>query len=167
MRPPILGSLLHAALVVGSAAQPRPPAQHARPSLHDPLLVDPGGVAAEHEHGLRPHHSSGAAEDPLLFRHRYQHHDAASDRLVYYQYEAKRHPHVVMLEDIGVNKCEASAASEARGGGLPWPSTRRRLHGRGSTAASTVAPAAAAGAVASGPASAQQHPGCGGHRGRL
>ena len=116
MRPPILGSLLHAALVVGSAAQPRPPAQHARPSLHDPLLVDPGGVAAEHEHGLRPHHSSGAAaEDPLLFRHRYQHHDAASDRLLYYQYEAKRHPHVVMLEDIGVNKCEASSAASEGG----------------------------------------------------
>ena len=109
MRPPILGSLLHAALVVGSAAQPRPPAQHAHPSLHDPLLVDPGGVAAEHEHGLRPHHSSGAAaEDPLLFRHRFQHRDADTGRLLYYQYEARRSSRVTMVEDIGVTSCAAS-----------------------------------------------------------
>ena len=110
----ILIGLLHVALVAGS--QPGPLAQHARPYLHD--FVDPGGVAAKHEHGLRPHHSSGAAaEDRLLFRHRYQHHDAASDRLVYYQYEAKRHPHVVMIDDIGVHQCEVRVAPQlgARG----------------------------------------------------
>ena len=61
-----------------------------------------------HDKGLRPHHSTGAtAEDSLLFRHRYQHHDDETGMLLYYQYEAKRHRHVVMLDDLGVKVCEA------------------------------------------------------------
>ena len=62
----------------------------------------------QHAGGLRPHHSTGATEeDPLLFRHRYQHHDEDTGRLMYYQYEAKRHAHVVMLRDVHVTGCEA------------------------------------------------------------
>ena len=46
---------------------------------------------------------SGAdKDDPLLFRHRWQHHDAEANKLWYYQYEAKHHPHVVNLDDLGV-----------------------------------------------------------------
>ena len=49
-----------------------------------------------HADGLRPHHNKGGAEgDPLLFRHRYQHQDAATGELTYYEYEARRHAHVV------------------------------------------------------------------------
>ena len=50
-----------------------------------------------HAVGLRPHHAVGqSADDPLLFRHRYQHHDLQTNRLLYYEYEAKRHAHVVL-----------------------------------------------------------------------
>ena len=60
------------------------------------------------EAGLRPHHATGASvEDPLLFRHQFQDHDD-SGRLVYYQYEARRHAHVVMLDDFGVQSCTAA-----------------------------------------------------------
>ena len=62
-----------------------------------------------HAQGLRPHPNAGAdSEDPLLFRHRYQHHDEITDKLMYYQYEAKRHAHVVVLQDLGVLGCEAA-----------------------------------------------------------
>ena len=92
---------------IAHAAASRLPNQAVAP-LYDVPVVDHAGNLIVHEQGLRPHHSSGAAsEDPLLFRHRYQHHDAATDRLLYYQYEAKRHPNVVMLTDM-VDSCEAS-----------------------------------------------------------
>ena len=92
---------------IAHAAASRLPNEAVVP-LYDVPVVDPAGQLIIHEQGLRPHHSSGAAsEDPLLFRHRYQHHDAATDRLLYYQYEAKRHPNVVMLTDM-VDSCEAS-----------------------------------------------------------
>ena len=104
MRRGLVGYVLHVALVKTAAA---------RVTLHDSVLVDPDGIAAQHESGLRPHHSTGAtAEDPLLFRHRYQHHDEASGKLIYYQYEAKRHPNVVMLADLGVLSCQASVVEE-------------------------------------------------------
>ena len=64
-----------------------------------------------HEKGLRPK-AKATEEDPLLFRHRYQHHDSASNRLLYYQYETKRHPHVVVLDDIGVQSCEAVSSDD-------------------------------------------------------
>ena len=64
-----------------------------------------------HEKGLRPK-AKATEEDPLLFRHRYQHHDSASNRLLYYQYETKRPPHVVVLDDIGVQSCEAASSDD-------------------------------------------------------
>ncbi|EOD09423.1 hypothetical protein EMIHUDRAFT_432837, partial [Emiliania huxleyi CCMP1516] len=76
--------------------------------LHNVQVADPTGMLLSHAQGLRPNHSSGAAaDDPLLFRHRFQHHNAATDSLLYYQYEAKRHPNVVVLTDM-VESCEAS-----------------------------------------------------------
>lgn len=61
--------------------------------------------------GLRPHHNTGAAtEDPLLFRHRFQHHDVDTGRLLYYQYEARRSSRVTMVDDIGIISCVASDA---------------------------------------------------------
>jgi len=63
--------------------------------------------------GLRPHHNTGAAtEDPLLFRHRFQHHDVDTGRLLYYQYEARRSSRVTMVDDIGIISCVASDAGE-------------------------------------------------------
>ena len=62
-----------------------------------------------HATGLRPHHLSGQSnDDPLLFRHRYQHHDQKTNHLVYYQYEARRHAHVVHLDDLAVESCSAT-----------------------------------------------------------
>ena len=62
-----------------------------------------------HAAGLRPHHASGQSnDDPLLFRHRYQHHDQETNRLVYYQYEARRHAHVVHFDDLAVESCSAT-----------------------------------------------------------
>ena len=62
-----------------------------------------------HAAGLRPHHASGQSnDDPLLFRHRYQHHDQRTNRLVYYQYQARRHAHVVHLDDLAVESCSAT-----------------------------------------------------------
>ena len=73
-----------------------------------------------HEKGLRPK-AKATEEDPLLFRHRYQHHDSASNRLLYYQYETKRHPHVVVLDDIGVQSCEAASSDDHTEFGYAMP----------------------------------------------
>ena len=62
----------------------------------------------EYTAGLKPHHATGSTkEDPLLFKHTYQQHDPLLDRLMYYQYEARRHAHVVILDDVAVLLCEA------------------------------------------------------------
>ena len=73
--------------------------------LDDIPFLDP--AKSMHEKGLRPS-AKATEQDPLLFRHRYQHHDGASNRLPYYQYETKRHPHVVVIDDIGAQSCEAA-----------------------------------------------------------
>ena len=79
--------------------------------LHLLVVAQPESETA-HAAGLRPHHNTGAAEeDPLLFRHRYQRHNAETDRLLYYQYEARRHAHVVMLNDLAVISCIVVAAA--------------------------------------------------------
>lgn len=58
--------------------------------------------------GMRPHHNAGSTtQDPLVFKHRFQHHDPISKRLLYYQYEARRHAHVIMLADLDVQSCTA------------------------------------------------------------
>ena len=77
--------------------------------LNDTPFLDP--AMPMHEKGLRPT-PKATEEDPLLFRHRYQHHDSASNRLLYYQYETKRHPHVIVLDDIGVQSCEAASPND-------------------------------------------------------
>ena len=62
-----------------------------------------------HAIGLRPHYASGQSnDDPLHFRHRYQHHDQKTNRLVYYQYQARRHAHVVHVDDLAVESCSAT-----------------------------------------------------------
>lgn len=66
-----------------------------------------------HEAGLNPHHAAGRDQhDPHLFRHRYQHHDGLTGRVLYYEYEAKRHPHVLMLDDIQIAFCEAEETDD-------------------------------------------------------
>ena len=61
----------------------------------DPAILD----------GLNPKHTKIDENDPLLHMHRFQHHDAASNRLTYLQYEARRHEHVVVLGDLNVTFC--------------------------------------------------------------
>ena len=59
-----------------------------------------GRLDTTNEHiarGLKPHHDTGASPtDPLHFRHRY-HTTTSQGALLYFEYEAKRHAHVVML----------------------------------------------------------------------
>ena len=75
----------------------------------------PDTITKEIQKKLNAHHAEGAtSEDPLLFRYRYQHHTIDTDRLVYYQYEARRHAHVVMLEDFAVQACSASPGADER-----------------------------------------------------
>lgn len=50
--------------------------------------------------GLNKH--SIANDDPLLFKHRFAHHDPETDDLTYFEYRAKRHADVVHLDEIGV-----------------------------------------------------------------
>lgn len=37
--------------------------------------------------------------DSLLFKHRFEHHDPRSGKMVYYQYSARRHKHVIVLDE--------------------------------------------------------------------
>ena len=63
--------------------------------------------------GLHPSHTSGMDEhDALLFRHRFQHHDPEHDILMYYQYEAKRHPHVTILKADDLHACTATGTPD-------------------------------------------------------
>jgi hypothetical protein len=68
-----------------------------------------------HHAGMNPHHSTGASvTDPYLFSHRYQHHNPETDVLTYYEYNAKRHPHVAFLaetslaDDVSLEACTSS-----------------------------------------------------------
>lgn len=63
-----------------------------------------------HAKGLRPTHSKSYDGDKLLFTHRYEHHDPESDRLLYFQYHARRHEQVVVLSEIEVRSCTAMQA---------------------------------------------------------
>ena len=66
-------------------------ASHATARPHDVIAA-----------GLRPHHDTGSTpEDPGLFRHRFQH-LSADDKLTYFEYEARRHMHVVFTDDLDV-----------------------------------------------------------------
>ena len=71
--------------------------------------ADVHALSAEMRAGLQPHHNAGQDEaDPLLFRHRFEHHDPDTDKLTYYQYIAKRHPHVNILTHEDVAECSSS-----------------------------------------------------------
>ena len=63
--------------------------------------VDVAAIIAD---GLTKHPTVDK-DDPLLFKHRFEHHDAATNRLTYYQYEARRHAHVVILDDLNATFC--------------------------------------------------------------
>ena len=56
--------------------------------------------------GLNPHHAAGEGENNV-FKHQFQHVDAVG-KLMYYQYEAQRHPHVKVLT------AQASSANATR-----------------------------------------------------
>lgn len=65
--------------------------------------------------GLNPHHAAGShPQDPLLRRHSFQLHDFETDHLTYYEYEARLHAHVVMVEDLGVVSCVVRPMAENR-----------------------------------------------------
>ena len=90
---------------------------------------------ATHTAGLRPP-STQTAVSPNNFKHRYQHHDVATGRLTYFEYEAKRHAHVFMLdEDERLTRVKCAEQPQARnvgqregGGGDAAPSaTATRL----------------------------------------
>jgi hypothetical protein len=95
--------------------------------IPDFLLATAGGGGGGDGHmsalmaaGMRPHHAAGVSDgDPLLFRHRFQHHDAASGALTYYQYEARRHAHVVVLEAHQIEGCSFEQLPKLQGHDLP------------------------------------------------
>ena len=75
---------------------------HANRGPHCAGVPVAAGGPQLHDAGLRPHHATGQVPgDPTLFRHRYQHHDPKTNHLVYYQYEARRHDHVVCTVPFG------------------------------------------------------------------
>ena len=82
-------------------ASPRQQSQRRRTSLKDQRhLAD-----AEHSAGLQPSHEELDLEDPLLFKHRYAHRDVTNDRMIYYEYRARRHEHVLMLSTLDIQSC--------------------------------------------------------------
>jgi hypothetical protein len=49
--------------------------------------------------GMNPHHNAGQSmSDPHHFKYHWSHMEHGTDKLVYYEYEAKRHKHVTFLE---------------------------------------------------------------------
>ena len=96
------------------APAPVPVARQADPSRFN---IEKLKAADDNAHaaGLRPHHNTGGVQgDPLLFRHRYQHHDDRADQLTYYEYEARRHAHVVMVNDLDMSSCLADEDEEGQ-----------------------------------------------------
>ena len=56
------------------------------------------------------HKAEAAAEDPFLFKHRLQYHDALSNKLTYFEYSARRHEHVLMLNEMNISSCALEVA---------------------------------------------------------
>ena len=80
--------------------------------LSEPKLPDlPRGpdhnlIHATIAKGLQPSAEIGQDErDPLLYRHRFQHHDEHTDSLTYFQYEARRLPSVKFVRATDVKSC--------------------------------------------------------------
>jgi hypothetical protein len=83
-----------------------------------PILIDevgmlPGDQSLATERAMREakfHKAEAAAEDPFLFKHRLQYHDAASNKLTYFEYSARRHDHVLMLNEMNISSCVLEVA---------------------------------------------------------
>ena len=83
-----------------------------------PILIDevgmlPGDQSLATEGAMREakfHKAEAAAEDPFLFKHRLQYHDAASNKLTYFEYSARRHDHVLMLNEMNISSCALEVA---------------------------------------------------------
>jgi hypothetical protein len=83
-----------------------------------PILIDQVGMHAGSqglvsERAMREakfHKAEAAAEDPSLFKHRLQYLDAASNKLTYYEYSARRHNHVLMLNEMNISSCALEVA---------------------------------------------------------
>jgi hypothetical protein len=83
-----------------------------------PILIDQVGMHAGSqglvsERAMREakfHKAEAAAEDPFLFKHRLQYLDAASNKLTYYEYSARRHNHVLMLNEMNISSCALEVA---------------------------------------------------------
>ena len=58
------------------------------------------------------HKAEAAAEDAFLFKHRLQYHDAVSNKLTYYEYSARRHRHVLMLNEMNISSCALEVAGD-------------------------------------------------------
>ena len=108
-----MSAALLLALAVGAGASASsPPADDAS------LVVAPTGVEQKEDvdaiiaDGLDPKHATVDKDDPLLFKHRFEHHDAATNRLTYLQYEARRHAHVVILDDLNATFCTYQTDNE-------------------------------------------------------
>jgi hypothetical protein len=83
-----------------------------------PILIDQVGMHAGSQ-GLvskramreaKFHKAGAAAEDPFLFKHRLQYLDAVSNKLTYYEYSARRHNHVLMLDEMNISSCVLEVA---------------------------------------------------------
>ena len=78
-----------------------------------PILIHEVGMLAGHqspatERVMREakfHKAEAASEDPFLFKHRLQSHDAFSNKLTYFEYSARRHHHVLMLNEMNISSC--------------------------------------------------------------
>ena len=100
-----MSAALLLALAVGAGASASsPPADDASLAVAPTGVEQKEDVAAIIADGLTKHPTVDK-DDPLLFKHRFEHHDAATNQLTYYQYEARRHAHVVILDNLNATFC--------------------------------------------------------------
>jgi len=84
----------------------------------DPILIHQIGMLEGHQSSVTKeaareakfHKAEAAAEDPSLFKHRIQYHDAISNKLTYFEYSARRHHHVLMLNEMNISSCALEVA---------------------------------------------------------
>ena len=85
-------------------APPADAASRARPARRNRKSGE--GASSSHATTWLKGEGEADPQDSLLFKHLHTHHDPASGRLTYYEYHARRHAHVVMLDELGVLACE-------------------------------------------------------------
>ena len=100
-----MSAALLLALAVGAGASASSPPADASLALAPTGVEQKEDVDAIIADGLDPKHATVDKDDPLLFKHRFEHHDAATNQLTYYQYEARRHAHVVILDNLNATFC--------------------------------------------------------------